>query len=133
MNHKTITLYTCGTTWSSDADPSNSGALEFYTSAEAVLDSHDCATECGVVEIKATFKHVAVDGTGFHVPVLDLPERARMFEADNKTINDLADRVLTILDEHTLKEQASALTVALARIEDKLRQERRKKRIGETS
>lgn len=123
---KIISLYACGTTWAHDVDPTNPGTLEFYTSAEAVLDNHNCASECGVVEVKAILERVAKEGKG--IPLLELPERQRAQRAHAKAVSVLVAKLSSITDEYELKTQADALTMVLAGVKDLLRAERRKKR-----
>jgi hypothetical protein len=57
---RTVKLYACGIGWDWDTDRANHDGVRFYSSKNAALDDLVCAPECGIVEVQATFKRMAV-------------------------------------------------------------------------
>ena len=56
MNGKTVTLYTCQTSWLYESDEDYPGRGQYFTSIEAYQNHHGC--DDPVVEVEVTYKAI---------------------------------------------------------------------------
>lgn len=45
-----------------DCEIGNACSTEVYSSVKSLLLNHDCANECGIVEVEVTLKRIIVEG-----------------------------------------------------------------------